>query len=122
MLRLCLALCLIAGSAAANTSLPAVVEVGPAAICTSDINICGHSSVCGCDEGYSYSGSVGLCLIDDVFAATAPGITVEVQACARQPDGICTRDINPAGHPSMCTCDDGETYSPVTGLCMTAPG
>ncbi len=95
--------------------------IAPSGICTMDINSCGHASICGCEGGYTYSPSVGMCLIDSVFLANMPGVPVATQQCAIMPEGICTRDINPAGHASSCTCAVGQTYSPVTGMCMVPP-
>lgn len=36
-----------------------------------------------------------------------------------KPSGICTRDINPWGHASQCSCNDGDLYDGRSGLCLT---
>ncbi len=122
MMRFLAALC-VAGFFSAPAmahDIPAVVA--PTGICTSDINACGFASICQCDPGYSYSAAAGHCLIDVLQFASTPGAPVTPGACAAEPTGICTRDINPAGHPSVCSCDEAQVYSPVTGLCMTPEG
>ena len=34
----------------------------PTDICTTDINLCGHASICQCPNGYAYSAALGQCL------------------------------------------------------------
>lgn len=34
------------------------------------------------------------------------------------PEGICTRDINPWGHASHCSCNDDASYDERSGLCL----
>ena len=34
------------------------------------------------------------------------------------PEGICTKDINPWGQASKCSCKDNELYDPRAGLCF----
>ena len=117
-LRALFALMLLITPAMAH-DISAVTE--PNGICTEDINQCGQASACQCAPGYSYSSDVGLCLIDNVFHASNPGVPVEPNMCAVTPTGVCTLDINPAGHASACSCENGQVYSAVTGLCMGVP-
>lgn len=35
-----------------------------------------------------------------------------------RPDGICTMDINPWGHSSQCSCDQGKVYDQRANLCL----
>jgi hypothetical protein len=34
----------------------------PSGICTTDINLCGHASICQCPNGYVYYAALGQCL------------------------------------------------------------
>ena len=97
MMRFLAALCMAGffSAPAMAHDIPAVVA--PTGICTSDINACGFASICQCDPGYSYSAAAGHCLIDVLQFASTPGAPVTPGACAAEPTGICTRDINPAG-------------------------
>lgn len=36
----------------------------------------------------------------------------------KQPEGICTRDINPWGHAGSCSCDTDQVYDERAGLCL----
>lgn len=36
----------------------------------------------------------------------------------QRPEGICTRDINPWGHSSQCSCKEQEVYDDRSGLCL----
>lgn len=40
------------------------------------------------------------------------------QRTGHQPEGICTRDINPWGHASSCTCNTDQVYEQRAGLCL----
>lgn len=103
-------------NAMADSDIPAVIK--PDNICTMDINSCGNSSICACPDGYDYNSSVGACLIDDVFEATSPGDQNIESKCALKPQSFCTRDMNPAGNPSICGCPDGTDYNDVLGKCL----
>ena len=35
----------------------------PNSICTRDINVCGHASICACPDGTTYSPVIGQCII-----------------------------------------------------------
>lgn len=39
-----------------------VCVLEPAGICTTDLNLCGHASLCQCPDGYTYSAALGQCL------------------------------------------------------------
>ena len=39
-------------------------------------------------------------------------------SCAISPTGVCTRDINPCGHPSQCNCSSSYAYNQSLGLCV----
>ena len=36
--------------------------LAPTGICTTDINLCGHASICQCPTGYAYHAALGQCL------------------------------------------------------------
>ena len=103
-------------TAIAQTIGPCVVEAGP--LCTRDINACGNASLCECPKGYAYKPSIGKCLIRNISLADGPGDQPVRSKCAFEPNSICTLDINQCGHPSLCACPDGTTYSPVIGQCV----
>ena len=104
--------------AIAQTVGPCVVQAGP--LCTQDINPCGNASICECPKGYTYKPSLGKCLIRNISQADGPGERLGRSKCAFKPTSICTLDINICGHPSICACPDGTTYSPITGQCIIA--
>ena len=83
--------------------------------CTRDLNPCGNPSQCLCPGGYSYDASIGACLIDDI--SLAEPAYFEGNQCTFDPD-ITTRDINPAGYPSMGACEGGSEYNPLIGKCV----
>lgn len=35
-----------------------------------------------------------------------------------RPIGVCSRDINPWGHASNCSCDDDNVYDERSGMCL----
>lgn len=92
----------------------------PNAVCTMDINACGFSSSCACEEGYAYNAALGQCLLvlEGVRAATP--VSVADSDCAKAPTGVCTRDINACGQPSRCGCDEGFAWNSVAGKCLKA--
>mmetsp|Transcript_16703 Transcript_16703/g.42844 ORF Transcript_16703/g.42844 Transcript_16703/m.42844 type:complete len:154 (+) Transcript_16703:273-734(+) len=97
----------------------------PASFCTTDINQCGGSSVCGCPEGYSFNPSVGLCLLEDIKRASGPGI-VELprpgygSQCVQETTGACDRQVpNNCGFQSICQCENDQyEWSPQVGKCL----
>lgn len=54
-----------------------------------------------------------LLLIYSPVASAKP-----IGACVQDPTGICTRDINPCGNPSVCGCSEGYTYNASIGKCL----
>ncbi|RKZ35740.1 MAG: hypothetical protein DRQ49_18920 [Gammaproteobacteria bacterium] len=37
--------------------------------------------------------------------------------CSFNPPGVCSKDKNECGHPSVCECPVAYTYNPATGMC-----
>ncbi len=98
---------------------PACVAPKPAnSICTMDINACGFSSGCACDDGYAYNAALGQCLLILEGVGAATPVSVADSDCAKPSAGICTRDINACGQPSSCRCDDGFAWNDVAGKCL----
>jgi hypothetical protein len=104
----------------ADDTILCVIDVPADAICTMDLNQCGHSSTCNCGPGYSYNASMGKCLL--VLAEGVVGARVDLadDQCAKAPAGVCTRDINQCGHPSSCQCDEGFAWNDIAGKCLKA--
>ena len=94
----------------------AVVE--PSGICTADLSVCGGPSACGCPTGYTYDRRTLNCIVNDLGTVSDRTGSTAPNACAVQPAGICTRDLNPAGFASICQCDPGFTYDQRVGLCL----
>lgn len=96
----------------------------PSGICTMDINPCGNSSICTCDEGYRYDAKVGYCIIDNLSEATHKGFDKRSikSSCSIQvpPNRACTRDLNPVGYPSYCDCSGIGEYDQRLGQCVLA--
>eukprot|EP00873_Tetraselmis_striata_P040506 jgi/Tetstr1/460770/TSEL_005955.t1 len=97
----------------------------PASFCTTDINQCGGSSVCGCPEGYSFNPSVGLCLLEDIKRASGPGIVDLPRPgygaqCVQETTGACDRQVpNNCGFQSICQCENDQyEWSPQVGKCL----
>ncbi|BDM79875.1 hypothetical protein [Acaryochloris marina] len=38
--------------------------------------------------------------------------------CIQEPTGVCTRDINACGNPSVCACSQGYSYNSSVGKCL----
>ncbi|NET82251.1 MAG: hypothetical protein F6J94_09980 [Moorea sp. SIO1F2] len=121
---------LVAAQLFLTSAPPAIAQpIGPCVLdpadigvpCTRDINPCGNPSICLCPDGYSYDQSVGKCMIKDISMAGGPGKPVDSK-CAIPPQGICTRDINACGYPSICQCPGGTEYSALTGSCEVQVG
>lgn len=107
-------------------------SLAPTGACTRDLNQCGNPSVCQCPAGYTYDPVIGQCLHDVARTDTASShhptdrkaamaLTQELvyaHACVLEPQGICTRDRNQCGNPSICQCPHGYTYNPVVGACV----
>lgn len=105
----------------ATAAPPACVAPVPeGAVCTKDINVCGHASTCGCDAGYSYNAAIGQCVLDIQSVSEATKTDIPNDSCVTDPppDAICTRDINACGLPSHCTCQDGFAWNDVAGKCV----
>jgi hypothetical protein len=85
--------------------------------CTRDINPCGNPSMCVCPEGYDYNAAMGQCVIDDISKASHSMPPIQ-GSCVIPPSGMCTLDINPCGHPSMCQCPEGSRYNATVGQCI----
>lgn len=49
-----------------------VRDPGGDGVCTQDVNVCGHSSLCDCDAGYTWSPAVGQCLRNFRLKKDAP--------------------------------------------------
>ncbi|MEE2692642.1 MAG: hypothetical protein VX640_13990 [Pseudomonadota bacterium] len=103
-----------------------VMDVPSGAICTMDINACGHASVCNCGEGYAYNAALGKCLLmlDGVGEATVVQVDDNECVASASVASRCTRDINACGQPSNCSCDEGFVWNDVVGKCLkdlTAP-
>jgi hypothetical protein len=114
------------GKSEPGTGLIVPCALQPASFCTTDLNMCGGSSVCGCPEGYTFNQAIGLCLIDDVLRATGPG-DVEVPrpgyegVCVQATSGGCDMKVpNECGFQSVCFCDaeGGFEWSPQVGKCL----
>lgn len=95
-----------------------VKEVPPDAICTMDLNACGHASTCNCGDGYVYNAAMGKCTLDLQGVGDATFVEVTDNDCVRPATGVCTRDINACGQPSSCGCDDGYVWNDVAGKCV----
>jgi len=50
-----------------------------------------------------------------LFAST---VAIASPQNGQYPSGMCTRDINPWGHASQCSCEDDELYDARAGLCL----
>jgi hypothetical protein len=105
---------------AAEGALACVKDVPADAICTMDLNQCGHSGSCNCGPGYIYNASMGKCLLimDGVGEATRPDVADD--DCVKAATGICTKDINVCGQPSSCQCEDGFAWNATAGKCVKA--
>lgn len=95
-----------------------VKEVPPDAICTMDINACGHASICNCGDGYVYDAALGKCMLDIEGVGEATFVEVADDECVRPATDACTRDINACGQPSRCSCDEGFAWNSVVGMCL----
>ncbi len=51
-----------------------------------------------------------------VFSTSLPAMATP--RIGIQPEGICTRDINPWGQASHCSCSGGNMYDERSGLCL----
>jgi hypothetical protein len=98
--------------------LACVKDMPPDAICTMDLNQCGHSGSCNCGPGYIYNASMGKCLLimDGVAEAVKPDVADD--DCVKAATGSCTKDINVCGQPSTCKCEDGFQWNAVAGKCV----
>lgn len=96
----------------------------PSGICTEDINPCGNASACECPTGYSYDAAAGQCLLNLAdIAKPSEGQSMKKgkpssSKCVMPPTGVCTKDINQCGQPSVCECPKGSHYSPALGACL----
>lgn len=107
-----------AATETASGPLACVKDIPQDAICTMDLNQCGHSGSCNCGPGYIYNASMGKCLLimDGVAEATKSDIADD--ECTKAATGACTRDINVCGQPSSCQCEEGFAWNAVAGKCV----
>jgi len=111
-------------------------NMAPSTSCSMDINVCGHSSICQCPDGYQYDRRIGRCLVrdmsevpggsdQDIVIGSAKSRIVDQLpvdgVCARVAEpGPCTADLNTCGYSSSCSCSDGFKYDERAGLCLLA--
>lgn len=109
--------------AAVQVEKPACVKPAPEnAVCTMDINICGHASMCDCGSGYVYDRAMGLCVLIIEGVGAAEPAALSDDDCVKPSTGKCTRDINACGQPSRCQCEDGYEWNAVAGKCIKVLG
>ena len=68
-----------------------------------------------------FQGHAALCGVGAIVLFVLAGISVgegRSLACVIDPPGICTKDINPCGHPSSCVCPVEYVYDPAAGKCL----
>ncbi|MBI1366582.1 MAG: hypothetical protein GC153_11590 [Alphaproteobacteria bacterium] len=117
------------GSSAATAAaapagpLACVKDVPESAVCTMDVNSCGHAGSCECDAGYVYNASIGMCVLD---LANVKGQSTKTPVgendCIRPTKGACTKDINACGHPTRCDCEEGYDWDAAAGECVRRLG
>lgn len=107
-----------AATETASGPLACVKDIPQDAICTMDLNQCGHSGSCNCGPGYIYNASIGKCLLimDGIAQATKADLADD--DCTKAATGACTRDINVCGQPSSCQCEEGFAWNAVAGKCV----
>lgn len=59
--------------------------------------------------------ATSLILVTMLYTASC---TAASPRAGQSPNGLCTRDINPWGHASQCSCDEGSIYDERAGLCL----
>ncbi len=106
------------GATAASGPLACVKDVPADAICTMDLNQCGHSGSCNCGPGYIYNASLGKCLLIMDGVSEAVKADLADDDCTKTAVGACTKDINVCGQPSACQCDEGFAWNAVAGKCV----
>jgi hypothetical protein len=95
-----------------------VIATPAGGACTKDINACGKASMCECDEGYNYNAALGMCILSLQSASAASAVAIPESDCAMTPTGVCTRDINMCGQPSVCHCNEGFEWNAAAGKCL----
>lgn len=105
-------------AAPAPRAPPCVKALPEDAVCSMDLNICGHASMCDCGPGYVYDRAMGMCVLDLEGVASPARAAVIDDDCVRPASGACTRDVNACGQPSQCQCDEGYAWNAVAGKCV----
>lgn len=95
-----------------------VIDPAPDAVCTMDVNPCGHASICNCPGGYDYDAALGKCVLETDGVADATFVPVDDSECVKPATGECTRDINACGQPSSCGCEEGFVWNSAIGMCV----
>lgn len=54
-----------------------------------------------------------------ISAALSVASSAPSPRLGQQPAGVCTRDFNPWGQASRCTCAEGSVYDERAGLCLS---
>ena len=107
---------MVSPAAMAQEDVPAVIKVGPTAICTADINPCNNPSICTCPDGYEYNPSIKVCSIENIGDATSRGLesraiesSWSIQALLL-PLPCLALPPNQLGYPVSCACPEGTEY------------
>lgn len=53
-----------------------------------------------------------------LFAYSPVASAKPIGPCVQEPTGVCTRDINACGNPSVCGCSPGYSYDASIGKCL----